>query len=471
VSDWTVLHGDCLWWLRELPAASIDAVVTDPPYGLEFMGHDWDRFGDRRQPGDATFHRSGVGPFDRAKVRHGGYRSWDAERIARGAANDASSRTSLGPHSASRPGRAAPRSSTAFGNAAGHAGSFGRAPAAMRAFQEWCETCASEVLRVLKPGGYLLAFGGCRTYHRLAAGIEDAGFEIRDQIDWLFGSGFPKSRALAPGVGTALKPGHEPIVLARAPLVGSAQATYDAHETAGLNVGACRLETTSAGPGTTPAGDKNAGRTLEGGSLARQPYDGSAGRWPANVILDEDAAAELELAGQEECVARRGPDVGGASRFFYCAKAGTAERNAGLNDLPVSADPLTMSPTSTIHRGRVGGQRVDDHVPVRAPRANVHPTVKPIELMRWLCRLVTPPGGTVLDPFAGAGTTGCAAVLEGFDFVGIEREADYVAIAEARIGWWAEHPEGVELVDALDAARERLRRQQEGQLDLLGGAA
>ena len=156
-------------------------------------------------------------------------------------------------------------------------------------------------------------------------------------------------------------------------------------------------------------------------------------------------------------------DSGGASRFFYCAKSSSAERNAGLNGFEAVS-------TGQLAGGEAG---YDDPVSARfrTVKQNVHPTVKPIELMRWLVRLVTPPGGLVLDPFTGSGTTGCAAMLEGFRFVGLEREPEYAAIARARIAWWAEHPDGMQLVERLEAERERKAIADSGQLGLFGEAA
>lgn len=505
----TLIGGDCLEVLRKLGPNRVDAVVTDPPYELGFMG-----------------------------------KAWDASGIAY--------RVDL-----------------------------------------W-----REVLRVLKPGGHLLAFGGTRTYHRMTCAIEDAGFEVRDSLHWFYGTGFPKSldvskaidsarvedlepvrrvcravraamdarglksadlvpffdgchprlinhwaardtdsqpnlptlaqwvtlrRVLADrslealdlevvrlnrrkgepgdaykaapvigqhddtspgnklrvsmlghepdavgvikapatdaaarwqGWGTALKPGHEPIVLARKPLEGTVAANVQKWGTGALNVDGCRL----------PTGD-DLGNGVKA-STARVGYDGGftttttnpGGRWPANVLLDEHAAAELDAqsgprkAGgsigahtaaaavtdgrtvYQNHNAPRGEwvpygDAGGASRFFYVAKPSRAERDLGCDDLPA----------------RSGGEatdRADDSAGVRNPRAganrgggarNHHPTVKPVELMRHLVRLVTPPGGTVLDPFTGSGTTGIAARLEGFGFLGIEREPEYITIALSRI--------------------------------------
>jgi hypothetical protein len=334
--------------MRELAENSVDAIVTDPPYGLGFMGKAWDAL-----PPGLDF--------------------------------------------------------------------------------------AVEALRILKPGGHLLAFGGTRTWHRLAVAVEDAGFELRDSIAWLYGSGFPKSldvskaidkaagaertevvgitrKGMVPGPstlvgnpaqrepaditapatdaarqwegwGTALKPAFEPIVVARKPLIGTVAANVLAYGTGALNIDASRI----------------AHQTINGGNLADNPHlrgtkkraapvatgFGSAGgetaltsgqgRWPANVILDEPQADHL----------------GEVARYFYTAKAPKSERP------------------------------VVDGV--------AHPTVKPLALMRWLIKLATPPGGTILDPFAGSGTTVEAALLEGFDVIGVEREADYLPLIEARV--------------------------------------
>ena len=475
--SWEVRQGDCIEQMRGFEADSIDAIVTDPPYALNFMGKAWDT--------------AGVA-FDPA--------TW------------------------------------------------------------------TEALRVLKPGGHLLAFGGTRTYHRLTCAIEDAGFEIRDSLAWFYGQGFPKShnvgkaidkaagaereikasgrpvKRMIPGAdqsatgswikdngrefvptvtapatpeaqqwdgwGTALKPAIEPIVLARKPIAGTVAANVIAHGTGALNIDACRI-----GPGESVPG---------GGS-------GSAGRWPANVILshaeecewrgeravasnahwanstitgygdgigtgkaeyhgpgarpgtetvedwdcvpgcpvraldeqsgtltsganptrrrsDKFRTAYGDFEGESECIPARGADSGGASRFFYCAKTSSAERNAGLDHLPIAGRTDDGYGSIQTPNGEARSTPRENWNP-REVR-NPHPTVKPIELMRWLVRLVTPPGGTVLDPFCGSGSTGCAAVLEDFDFVGIEREAEYVALAEARISHWAAQPKQLALGEA-----------------------
>lgn len=298
-------------------------------------------------------------------------------------------------------------------------------------------------LRVAKPGAHLVAFGGTRLYHRLTCAIEDAGWEVRDCLSWLYGSGFPKSldvgKAIdkasgvwrgragrvisengsmsapnyersdkgAPatpaakqwdGWGTALKPAWEPIVLARKPLDGTVAANVQAHGCGGLNVDGCRV-------GYRESRTLNRGATTGSGIVGHGRYgtnppqigaiDGGTGRWPANLVLDEEASLFL----------------GPPSRFFYCPKASAKDRDAGV--------------------AGVGALR--DNGRESAPRKNTHPTVKPTELMRWLCRLVTPPGGTILDPFTGSGSTGKAAVLEGFNFTGIEMDEAYADIARQRI--------------------------------------
>lgn len=286
----TIIHGDCLEKLKELPDNSVDSIVTDPPYGLSFMGKKWD--------------------YD-----------VPSEDI-------------------------------------------------------WCEC-----FRVLKHGGHLLSFAGTRTQHRMAVRIEDAGFEIRDMIAWVYGSGFPKSHNLKDewqGWGTALKPALEPITVARKPLIGTVAANVLEHGTGALNIDGCRVGVDGGTTkGSKPQGEGNGiyGAGLHGNCEINQL---DAGRWPANLIHD----------GSDEVVSLAGEQA----RFFYCAKASKKDRGE-----------------------------------------NNHPTVKPTDLMRYLCRLVTPPNGIVLDPFMGSGSTGKAARLEGLNFIGIEREAEYVEIAKARI--------------------------------------
>lgn len=410
----TLIGADCLAALRKLPAARFDSVVTDPPYELGFMG-----------------------------------KSWDASGIA-------------------------------------------------YSVELW-----REVLRVLKPGGHLLAFGATRTYHRMACAIEDAGFEVRDSLHWLYGTGFPKSLNVSKAIetggspeairraamgdayepsgrgrknydhgggsamngaplipstdaarqwagwGTALKPGHEPIVMARKPLEGTVAENVQRHGTGAINVDGCRIATEEDPALRTRLGCGAKGKNALGYSETYDSHAHAAGRWPANVLLDEHAAAELDAQsgvspsnyreskgsglGYHGAEGARGAaghaDSGGASRFFYVAKPSRAERDLGCDHLPKRS-------------GGEATERADDSAGVRNPRAganrgggaaNYHPTVKPIALMRHLVRLVTPPGGVVLDPFVGSGTTGIAARLEGLRFVGIEREREYLTIAEARI--------------------------------------
>jgi len=335
----TVLRGDCVELMRDMDADSVDAIVTDPPYGIDFMGKEWDGFG----------------------TPHG--------------------------------------------------------------FQTWTEQWAREAFRVLKPGGHLLAFGGTRMYHRLATGIEDAGFEVRDMMSWIYGSGFPKSHNLKgewKGWGTALKPAQEPIVVARKPLIGTVAENVMAHGTGAINIDAGRIGTTVETWPKSRSYPFGTARTY-GSKDAPTEQAGAVppGRWPANVLFDEEAAAELDrqsgysksgAAGKKGSSGFAGGydgaydipygDSGGASRFFYVAKPGKKERNAG-------------------------------------GAANIHPTVKPIALMGYLIKLVTPPGGIVLDPFLGSGSTACAAVANGFDCIGIEQNQEYADIAEARIAHWA----------------------------------
>ena len=320
-----------------------------------------------------------------------------------------------------------------------------------------------ECLRVLKPGGHLLAFSGSRTYHRMTCAIEDAGFEVRDQMMWVYGSGFPKSHNISKaldkaeevkeaakqwdGWGTALKPAHEPICLARKPIEGTVADNVIKWGVGGINIDACRVgnEGGCAGAG---AGARVFSNRLNG--TFAKPVPG-LGRFPANLMHDGsqevlDLFPETRGAGTFRSGSSSGnifskrsdegkekqreafDNGGSAARFFYCPKASKADRNDGCDDLELKR---------TAKLGGADNDREDlDDVSERfrtSPSRNNHPTVKPTELMRYLCRLVTPPGGTVLDPFTGSGSTGRGAVLEGFNFVGIELSAEYAAIAEARI--------------------------------------
>lgn len=316
----------------------------------------------------------------------------------------------------------------------------------------------AECLRVLRPGGHLLAFAGTRTQHRMAVNIEDAGFEIRDMIAWVYGSGFPKSHNLDgdwSGWGTALKPALEPITMARKPLAGTVAVNVDRFGVGALNIDGCRV----GGDPWRARIDTGLGSVkffTEGDAplIEKSPHD--LGRWPANLIhdgSDEVLAAFPKAPGQQAPVqpdsgtglktngilgqfgtnsdCRPRGDTGSAARFFYCAKATKADRNEGLDTL--TARPSAASEFRPNHAE--GAARGEDGNPYGRwkPERNNHPTVKPTNLMRYLCRLVTPPGGTVLDPFMGSGSTGKGAALEGLRFIGIERDPAYFDIACARV--------------------------------------
>ena len=517
-------HGDCLEVLAEIPRASIDAVITDPPYGLEFMGKDWDRFRvDDRTARWSEDRSGGAGRVDREDSGNGAF-----GRVAFSKRRTTSRCLTCGK-------RDAFRNPHSCGDAAEWTTEWvdGR-PIELRAFQNWVEQWAAECLRILKPGGYLLAFGGTRTYHRLACGVEEAGFEIRDTIAWMYGSGFPKSHNVSKqidkdagiepsriveneggslgglgdagwnatprhlqydepvtdeakrwnGWGTALKPAHEPIVVARKPLAGTVAANVLEHGTGALNIDAARVGVEG---GTRAVGKGQASAGVYGDGLNSTPSEEiDAGRWPATVALDGEAADLLDeqapntggggfpgakggigqgdIYGAPEGLRDTGriDPNGGASRFFYVAKASRAERNAGLEGF-----------AKALPDGRTDGQGFLVPGSHSTPRANIHPTVKPVALMRWLVRLVTPPGGTVVDPFLGSGTTGIAAALENARFVGIEQDAEYLEIARARIRFWSEHGDGaLQIVarrEAADRARDELAAA--GQLDLFGEAS
>jgi site-specific DNA-methyltransferase (adenine-specific) len=326
-SETTLLQGDCLELLGGLKEASVDAIVTDPPYGIGIKGE-----------------------------------RWDAQAIQEAAAR-------------------------------GGAGRMTR----RKAFEVWCSMWGTECARVLKPGGHLLAFGSPRTAHRLAVGLEDAGLELRDTLCWLFGTGLPASHRLPGGRGTSLKPAYEPIVLCRRALEGTTAETIERHGTGALEVDRCRVER------------RHPANVLVGHGLGCTPDS-----------CEPDCAVALLDGGTSHgrSVARSRP-----SRFFYCAKVSRREREAGCGDLP--AVPFDLFPNAP------------NKPPRTPPTRNPHPTVKPLELMRWLVRLVTPPGGLVLDPFCGSGSTGAAAALERRSFLGIELSPEYLRIAAARISHWS----------------------------------
>jgi site-specific DNA-methyltransferase (adenine-specific) len=413
--SWNIYHGDCREVMQTLHPESVDSIVSDPPYGLSFMGKGWD---------------------------HGvpGVEFW------------------------------------------------------------------TEALRVAKPGAHLLAFGGTRTYHRLACAIEDAGWEIRDCVMWVYGSGFPKSHDVSKAIdkaagaerevvgpkvtgdghiqnrkngtneygtfkisqdgidmltapatdaarqwsgwGTALKPAWEPIIVARKPLIGTVAENVLTHGTGGINVDGCIVGTDGGTAKGNPPKDESNGIFGHGINGACDILDIGKGRWPANLIHDGSeevvglfpraAGASAPVRGSEQSTTGQngilghfnrvpGPfhgDSGSAARFFYCAKASKADRDEGCDGLPTIRVKMNNG-------NDAAGDPASDRFTKMA--RNHHPTVKPTDLMRYLCRLVTPPGGVVLDPFTGSGSTGKAAILEGFRFIGIEREAEYVDIAKARI--------------------------------------
>jgi site-specific DNA-methyltransferase (adenine-specific) len=361
-----------------------------------------------------------------------------------------------------------------------------------------------QCLRVLKPGGHLLAFGGTRTWHRLAVAIEDAGFEIRDNIAWLYGSGFPKSHNISKAIdkmqggqvkvgkafkvageygqrdlrdpetqgssrdemrhiadtdeakqwdgwGTALKPAHEPIVVARKPVIGTVAENVLKYGTGAINIDASRIGTETVGWNGLTADRTNSEWNSSGFKnvgIATQ----SQGRWPANIILDEYTATllpESNATGSGEASGfRKGggdgnsvglagtknaadgfSDSGSVSRFFYVAKASKRDRNEGLDGLETRHNGKMMRPANnTKEEASTGFERFTTQ-----PSQNFHPTVKPTALMQYLIRLVTPENGTVLDPFCGSGSTGKAAILENKSFIGIELTPEYLPIIEGRL--------------------------------------
>lgn len=425
-----LIHADCLNALRTLPDNSVDSVVTDPPYGLSFMGKKWD---------------------------------YDVPSV-----------------------------------------------------DIWLEC-----LRVLKPGGHLLSFAGTRTQHRIACGIEDAGFEIRDMIAWVYGSGFPKSLNIGKAIdkmqgneripyerpdfvarsnkteqrnsqvpcgekgkytignspyegwGTALKPALEPITVARKPISEpSIAANVLKWGTGGINVDGCRVGTKEISVHYNPQSNYSFyTATISGNKsetdMSLTAYRSHQGRFPANFIHDgSDEVLELfpqckqandvrefkQLESMRFSAGGQGVKpqkqtngkiiTASAARFFYCAKASKAERNMGCEGLPLKKYSVNIAPKEG-SIAKYGYEDACERLKENCTNQNHHPTVKPLALMRYLVRLVTPPNGTVLDPFLGSGTTAIAAIQEGFDWIGIEREAEYCDIARARIA--AAEPQQIEV--------------------------
>lgn len=385
----TLHAGDCREALKTIASASIDSVVTDPPYALVSIGK---RFG----AADAKPTRDGD-VYARASAGFMG-KQWDTGE-------------------------------TAF------------------AVAFW-----TEVLRVLRPGGHVVAFAGTRTYHRLACAVEDAGFEIRDQLAWTYGTGFPKSHDQGDGRGTALKPAWEPIVFARRPLSeASIAANLVKHGTGALNVDACRIGDNGGTKGCTagPIGDVY-GDGLNG--AFGKPVPG-LGRFPANILHD----------GSDEVLSAFPAEAGAGGQASGPARTGRSESLArGHSNGTPDAAPFYADSGSAARFFYSAKADADDRI------GSKHPTVKPVDLMRWLCRLVTPAGGVVLDPFAGTGTTGEAAWREGFCAVLCEREPEYQADITRRMALAVEGP----ATRRAETAKARARAEKAAPLfDLLNGAS
>ena len=467
-----IIHGDSIERMKLLPENSVDAIVTDPPYGIGFMGKEWDNF-------KPSVIKEGMNKDKRPKS---GIASTRRSNIAR---------------------------------------TYDTSISGSKKFQNWCEAWSREALRVLKPGAFMLVSCSTRMYHRMASGIEDAGFEIRDMISWLYGSGFPKSlnigkqvdkiqgneredvgEYVAPdggkrdlekhkphkearvadhqygyttsgfikktkgnseweGWGTALKPACEPIVVARKPLSEKNVALNVLKwGTGGINIDDCRIEhneplkeTNRDSRGASWNND-NCGFRNEQNKLASPSPQG---RFPANIILDEEAGKILDeqsgiLGSNSLAVRKTGnsggtgncyqtsndvpgnivsiPGKGGASRFFYCAKASKSERNFGCEELEEIESVYPGANTFDKEGNRV---RKDGSIIPPLKSKNNHPTVKPIKLMEYLVKLVSKEGATVLDPFLGSGTTAIACIKLNRKWIGIEREEDYIPIIKARI--------------------------------------
>lgn len=625
--DGHVIASECIEAMAAIPDESVDSVVCDPPYGIGFMGHDWD------QPGEehAAIRSNGKpAVFASGRTLREPHVVGGREQVPPG------QRRAVHPKPSgftAKHKKLGARATDRDRGGAMEAGRYDLSLTANQRFQAWCEAWAAECLRILKPGGHLLASCGTRTYHRLACGIEDAGFEVRDSLVWLYGSGFPKNYDVAKGIdraagatrrvvgegepvkrmipgatqnatdswikddgrvfvpteteaateeaqqwegwGSALKPSHEPVVVARKPLIGTIVANVLAHGTGAINIADTTLGFTSA---ADEAESKNKNRHADFGTGRRDNavygedkrdrgehgnYD-APGRWPPNVLMSHTplcalvGVAEADsnghypaargasgygsnghhpestgggLKGHEglderhttgemvevwDCApgcpvgalnAQSGDvgggfgyslgdpeghgiygkgfprgdgrkvgfgDTGGASRFFYVAKSSRSEREVGLRgQVPCLVCAELDSRTHPMPTDSDPDAEDDC-------RRNPHPTVKPIDLMRWLVRMVTPPGGVLLDPFLGSGSTGCATVLEGFEFVGIEREdgserpdgttrEEYVRLANARITWWEQH-RGREADEVLADTRKIERKaaavEDTGQLGL-----
>ncbi len=345
---WHVKQADCFTALPQLDADSVDAIVTDPPYGIGLNGMEWDRPA-RLDPATPAGKRRRRRPTETPN----------------------------------------------------------------QAFQKFSREWIAACMHSLKPGGHIAAFAAPRTAHRLACGLEEAGFELRDVLMWLQGQGYPGTRVLPGGWGTGLKPAWEPIILARKPLDGTLDQNLKRHGTGAINIDATRIPLS---PQACPGEGRGHGRRIKASPQ---------GRWPANLLLSHGPSCGA--ACEPECPVGL---LGDRHRFFYAAKTSRRERDAGCEKLP----------RRVVQTFKIGAY--SEELCEANPVANIHPTVKPIELMRWLVRLLTPTGGLVLDPFTGSGSRGAAAVLEGARFLGIEREASYAPIARARIKHWSSSRRG-----------------------------
>ena len=386
-----LLNGDCIEEMQKLidDGKQVDSVVTDPPYHLTSIV---ERFG---KEGSAPAQEGTDGAFKRASTGFMG-KEWDGGDIA-----------------------------------------FRK--------ETW-----ELAYKLLKPGGHLLAFSASRNYHRMAVAIEDAGFEIRDQIMWIYGSGFPKSLNLGDGWGTALKPAHEPIVMAKKRLEGTNKQNKDKYGTGGINIDECRIEGEVKRPDTNPDFRDVAKKAMAQGGQDKLNFNQITGakrkttvrksRDDNNVWTDNNSGmkqednhfADADPRGRYPANVMHDGLQEEWARYFYCPKTSKSERNRGLDHLPTKK---TSSMAGRRDSHDMEGYSIDNDVTERfvTERKNVHPTVKPVELMKYLCRLVTPKGGTVLDPFMGSGSTGMAAKDEGFDFIGIEKEKEYFDICQSRI--------------------------------------
>jgi site-specific DNA-methyltransferase (adenine-specific) len=423
--------GDCLEILKTLEDNSVDSIVTDPPYGIGFMNKEWDSPQKHKELIERENKRSQERFQEGKSPVKGGFSKGVQPGLPIGGAKEG------------------------------------------RWFQEWCEEWAKECFRVLKPGGHLLSFSAPRTYHRMATAFEDSGFQIRDQIMWVFGSGFPKSHNIGKAIdkiqgnkrevvvdnpnkrtnkadlsieplnslkkdfdltkgngewegwGTALKPAHEPICMARKPITEKSIAhNVLKYGTGAINIDDCRIETTDNLNGGIYNTKGTSKKDLDDATsyymkVIETDFIQPEGRFPANIIFDKEAGKILDEQSDN------------ASRFFYCPKVSKKERNAGLEDfedkLQASASfrPNHMEKALNGEDGNPFGRYT--------PTKNIHPTVKPIALMEYLIKLVTPKGGIVLEPFMGSGSTGIAAKNLGMSFIGIEKEEEYFEIAKQRI--------------------------------------